>query len=128
MILRYRLNEPGLVIRYGGTEVVDLKQVDWVEIADAEGRNVKMAADRTTHLPVRSVITTRDPEGVRTEVTTVYSNYRPVNGIQMAFQVSRFRNGQQVSQAFYSACKYNTNLPADLFSRVSLDRHFAGRK
>jgi len=127
-ILRYRLNEPGIVLRYGGTEVVDLKQVDWVEIADREGRSVRIATDRATHLPVRFVVSTRNSEGARTEAMTVYSNYYSISGVQTAFQVSRFRNGQQVSQIFYSACKYNTNLSADLFSRVSLDRHFAEGK
>jgi len=125
-ILRYRLNEPGLVLRYGGSEVVDLKQVDWVEVSDREGRTVRIAMDRSTHLPFRFVVSARDAQGARTEAITVYSNYRPISGIQTAFQVSRFRNGQQVSQIFYSACKYNANLPDDLFSRVSLDKHFAG--
>ena len=125
-ILRYRLNEPGLVLRYGGSEVVDLKQVDWVEVGDREGRSVRIAMDRATHLPFRFVVSARDAQGARTEAITVYSNYRPISGIQTAFQVSRFRNGQQVSQIFYSACKYNANLPDDLFSRVSLDKHFAG--
>jgi outer membrane lipoprotein-sorting protein len=123
-ILRYRLNEPGLVLRYGGSEVVDLKHVDWVEVSDKDGRNVRIAVDRTSHFPVRFVVTTRDNEGARTETATVYSNYRPVNGVQTAFQVSRFRNGQQISQVFYTACKYNTGLADDLFSRVSLDKHF----
>ncbi|HEY4580813.1 MAG TPA: hypothetical protein VIG89_07220 [Candidatus Acidoferrales bacterium] len=125
-ILRYRLNEPGLVLHYGGSEVVDLKQVDWVEVSDREGRSVRIAMDRATHLPFRFVVSARDAQGARTEAITVYSNYRPISGIQTAFQVSRFRNGQQVSQIFYSACKYNANLPDDLFSRVSLDKHFAG--
>jgi outer membrane lipoprotein-sorting protein len=129
-ILRYRLNEPGLVLRYGGSEVVDLKQVDWVEVGDKEGRNVRIAVDRSSHFPVRFVVTTRDSEGARGETATVYSNYRPVNGIQMAFQVSRFRNGQQISQVFYNACKYNTGLADDLFTRTSLDKHFgsSGKK
>jgi outer membrane lipoprotein-sorting protein len=126
-ILRYRLNEPGLVLRYGGTEVVDLKQVDWVEVADSAGRNVRIAVDRSSHFPVRFVVSARDSDGARTEAVTVYSNYRPISGIQTAFQVSRFRNGLQVSQVFYSACKYNTSLPDDLFSRVSLDKHFTGK-
>ncbi len=126
-ILRYRLNEPGLVLRYGGSEMVDLKQVDWVEVADREGRSVRIALDRISHLPLRFVVGARDSDGVRTEAVTVYSNYRPISNIQTAFQVSRFRNGQQVSQVFYTACKYNTSISDDLFSRVSLDKHFADR-
>jgi len=127
-ILRYRLNEPGLVLRYAGSEVVDLKPVDWVEVADREGRSVRIAVDRAALLPFRFVVSARNAEGLRTEAMTVYSNYRPISGIQTAFQVSRFRNGQQVFQFFYSECKYNTNLPDELFSRVSLDKHFAGKK
>jgi outer membrane lipoprotein-sorting protein len=127
-ILRYRLNEPGLVLRYDGTEVVDLKQVDWAEVGDQDGRDVRIAVDRASHFPVRFVVNSRDNEGARTEMATVYSNYHPVDGIQTAFQVSRFRNGQQISQVFYSACKYNTGLADDLFSRVSLDKHFKGKK
>lgn len=127
-ILRYRLNEPGLVLRYGRTEVVDLKQVDWVEVGDKEGRDVRIAVDRASHLPVRFIVNSRDNEGVRTEMMTVYSSYHLIGGIQTAFQTSRFRNGVQVSQVFYSSCKYNTGLSDDLFSRVSLDKHFNGKK
>lgn len=127
-ILRYRLSEPGLVLRYGGSEVVDLKQVDWVEVGDSQGRDVRIAVDRSSHFPLRFAVNSRESDGARTEMLTVYSNYRPVNGIQTAFQVSRFRNGQQVTQVFYNACKYNTGLSDDLFSRVSLDKHFAGKK
>jgi outer membrane lipoprotein-sorting protein len=127
-ILRYRLSEPGLALRYSGTEVVDLKQVDWVEVGDKEGRDVRIAVDRASHFPVRFAVDSRDSTGARVETVTVYSNYHPVDGIQTAFQVSRFRNGLQISQVFYSACKYNTGLADDLFSRVSLDKHFARKK
>jgi hypothetical protein len=127
-ILRYRLDEPGLALRYGGTQVVDLKQVDWVEVDDKEGRDVRIAIDRSSHLPVRFVVNSRDKEGAPTEMLTVYSNYHLVDGVQTAFQVSRFRNGVQVSQIFYSECKYNTGLADDLFSRASLDKHFKGKK
>jgi len=127
-ILRYRLNEPGLILRYDGTEVVDLKQVDWVEAGDKGGGDVRIAIDRASHLPVRFVVQSRDTEGAPSEMLTVYSNYHAVDGIQTAFQISRFRNGVQVSQVFYLTCQYNTGLSDDLFSRVSLDRHFKRKK
>jgi hypothetical protein len=126
-ILRYRLHELGITLRYDGSEVVDLKQADWVEISDKEGRNVRIAIARSSHFPVRFVVNGRDSDGGPTQTTTVYSSYHPVDGVQTAFQVSRFRNGQQISQVFYASCKYNTNLDDDLFTRVSLDKHF-GKK
>ncbi|MGH9702021.1 MAG: hypothetical protein ACRD4K_01495, partial [Candidatus Acidiferrales bacterium] len=36
MILRFRIKEPGMNFRYGGPDVVDLKQADWVELSDSD--------------------------------------------------------------------------------------------
>jgi hypothetical protein len=102
---------------------VDLKQVDWVEIADGEAHNIRVAIDRSSHLPTRSVVVGRDPAtGGPTETRTTFSNYRLIDGMQTALQVSRFLNGTPVTQVFYSACRHNTNLSSELFSRASLDR------
>jgi len=126
MVLRFRLNEDGIILRYGGTDVVDLKQVDWAEVADRAGHSVRIAIDRKTHLPVRSVVVTRDPEtGNRIEMETRYSNYQPMGGVQTPLQVVRLRNGLQVYQAFFDSCRYNENLPADYFTRASLDAYYA---
>jgi len=126
MVLRFRLNEDGIILRYGGTDVVDLKQVDWAEVADRAGHSVRIAIDRKTHLPVRSVVATRDPEtGNRIETETRFSNYQPIGGVQTPLQVVRMRNGVQVYQAFFDSCRYNQNLPADYFTRASLDAYYA---
>jgi hypothetical protein len=122
MILRTRLDEPGLTLRYAGTEVVDLKQVDWVEISDSEGHLVRVPIDRSTHLPVRSVVISRDPDtGARSEDTTTYTRYRRIDGIQTALRTARLINGQLVSQAFYDRCRYNRGLSPELFTRAGLD-------
>ena len=126
MVLRFRLKEDGIILRYGGTDVVDLKQVDWVEVADRAGHSVRIAIDRRMHLPVRSVVMTRDPDtGDRIETETRYSNYQVINGVRTPLQVVRMRNGLQVYQAFLDSCQYNENLPADYFTRASLDARYA---
>ena len=33
-ILRHRMHEPDMILRYSGEDIVDLKQVDWVELID----------------------------------------------------------------------------------------------
>lgn len=125
-LLRFRLKEEGMIFRYGGSDVVDLKQVEWVEIVDRDRRTFRLALDRSTHLPVHTVITTRNPTTrERTEETTYYSNYHPEQGVQTPFQVTRERNGLKVYQVFYSACQYNTGLPDELFTRASLERRWA---
>jgi len=61
-LLRLRLKEPGLAIRFGGNDTVDLKQVDWVEITDSQERKFRLAVDRSTHFLVRSAVITKDEE------------------------------------------------------------------
>jgi hypothetical protein len=123
-VLRNRLNDSGLFFRYGGTDVVDLKEADWVEIGD-QGRTLRIAVGRNDHLPLRSVLMTRDPKtGEKTERSTYYTTYHPIDGIQTAFRESRFLNGRQVYQVFWETCAYNVDLPANLFTRASLDERF----
>lgn len=123
-VLRNRLNESGLFFRYGGRDVVDLKEADWVEIGD-QGRTLRIAVGRNDHLPIRSVLTARDPKtGEKTERSTYYTTYHPIDGIQTAFRESRFLNGRQVYQVFWESCAYNVDLPANFFTRASLDERF----
>jgi len=123
-VLRNRLNESGLFFRYGGRDVVDLKEADWVEIGD-QGRTLRIAVGRNDHLPIRSVLLARDPKtGEKTERSAYYTTYHPIDGIQTPFRESRFLNGRQVYQVFWESCAYNVDLPANFFTRASLDERF----
>jgi hypothetical protein len=125
-ILRSRMNDSSLGFRYSGADVVDLKQADWVEIADHEGHTIRIAFDRKTGLPIRTVVSQREAEtGDRIQRSTYYNSYHLIDGIQTPFQVSRFRNDQQTYQVFYEGCQYNAELAPELFTRASLDSYFA---
>jgi hypothetical protein len=124
-VLRNRMNDRSLFFRYGGSDVVDLKEADWVEIGD-QGRTLRIAVGRSDHLPIRSVLFGRDPKtGEKTEQSTYYTNYHPLDGIQTPFRESRFLNGRQVYQVFWESCSYNVDLPADFFTRASLEQRFS---
>jgi hypothetical protein len=128
-ILRYRLNDDSLIFRYGGTEVVDLKQVDWVEIADHEGHTMRIAIDRASHLPTRSVMSKRDSEtGARTEQSTLFSSFHLVDGVQTAYRVSHLLNGRQVNETFYDRCTYNSGIAPETFTRSGLEAQFKKSK
>jgi hypothetical protein len=123
-ILRNRLNDRSLFFRYGGSDVVDLKQADWAEIGD-QGHTLRIAVGRSDHLPLRSVLQQRDPKtGENTERSTFYTSYHLIGGIQTPFRESRFLNGRQVYQVFWESCAYNVDLPANFFARESLEQHF----
>jgi hypothetical protein len=125
-ILRHRIHEPDMVFRYGGADVVDLHESEWVELVDSENRTIRIAIADSSHLPIRMVVDTRNANTrMRTEEIEYFSNYHPVQGIQTALQITRDRNGIKVFQAFLDKCEYNTNLSDSLFTKESLDERWA---
>jgi len=129
LLFRTRLNEPDLVLRYTGQDVVDLKLVDWVEISDADRFTTRIAFEQSTHLPVRAIFLYRDAEtNDRVEDHDYFSNYRPVQGIMTAFQIGHEHNGYKVSQMFFEEVKYNTGLDDSMFTREALDHLSKGSK
>ena len=120
-LLRFRLKEPGLSIRFGGNDTVDLRQVDWVEINDSEGRKYRLAVNRSTHLLDRVVVSTEDTENQQVnDDTTIYSNYQLKDSAWTPMQFSREHNGRRTAQFFLDSCRYNPGFPQDLFSKDSL--------
>ena len=122
-LLRLRLNEEGMSVRFGGSDTVDLKQVDWVELTDREQRTFRLAVDRSTHLLVRGVVITKNEETQEIdEDVAIYTNYQLRDSVWVPLQVSRERNGRRTSQYFYDTCKFNPSFPDSLFSKDSLKK------
>jgi len=122
-LLRLRLNEPGIAIRFGGNDTVDLKQVDWVEITDSQEHKFRLAVDRSTHLLVRSVVITKDEENQQiNEDVSIYSKYQLKDSAWTPLQISREHNGRRSVQIFYDSCKYNPGFPDELFNKTSLSK------
>jgi hypothetical protein len=124
-LLRYRLKEEGMVYRYSGADLIDLKPVEWVELQDRDGRTYRIAVQRENHLMVRFTVITKDSaSGELMEEVTSYANYHPIDGVETPLQVARTRNGRRIFQAFYDSCTYNPNLSADFFTKAALERRF----
>jgi hypothetical protein len=124
-ILRHRIHEAGMIFRYGGLDVVDYKESDWVELVDSDNRTFRIAIARTDHLPVRKVVDTRNANTrMRNEEIEYYSNYHPINGIQTPYQITRERNGIKVYQVFFDKYEYNTSIPDSLFTKESLEERW----
>jgi len=84
---------------------------------------LRMAVEKFTRLPLRWVVATRDPETrARTEIVTSYTQFVSVDGVQTPLSVSRAQNGRQVSQIFFTGCKYNANISPQLFTPASLEQ------
>jgi hypothetical protein len=125
-ILRHRIHEPGMVFRYAGPDIVQLKQVDWVELTDADNRTIRIAFTESTHLPIQETVDTRDPKTqLAAHETDLFSDYHRVQGIETAFQLERDRNNMKIFQAFFAKCDYNSGLSDSLFTRQSLEDRWA---
>ncbi len=125
-LLRLRLKEPGMAIRFGGNDTVDLKQVDWVEITDSQERRFRLAVDRSTHLLIRSAVFTKDEETQQiNEDVSIYSNYQLKDSVWTPLQISREHNGRRSVQIFYETCKYNPGFSDELFDKSSLSKQGA---
>jgi hypothetical protein len=124
-ILRSRMNDPNMDISYGGPDIVELKQVDWVQLIDPQNRTIRIAFDRASHLPIQETIQSRDPRlHIETTEVEYYSSYYDAGGIQTPKQVERDRNNMKIFQVFFDKCEYNTGLPDSLFTKESLDEHW----
>lgn len=125
-MLRRRMNEPGMDVRYGGSDLIDLKEAEWIEFTDSDHRQMRLGIDKFTHLPLRWVVVIRDPETrVNSEIITSYTQYMALDGVKTPLSIELSRNDHKLSQTFLSACKYNSDLPPQLFTRASLEQHAA---
>jgi outer membrane lipoprotein-sorting protein len=125
-LLRLRLKEPGMTIRFGGTDIVDLKTVDWVEMVDSEQRNFRLAVDRSSHLLVRSIVTIQDETRQdRSVMTNIYTNFQLMEGAYTPLQITSDRDGHRINQVFFTFCKYNPGFPGDFFTKAALEKRFS---
>ncbi len=130
-MLRSRLNEKGLDLRYAGTDVIDLKEAEWIEFTDKDRGQFRLGLEKSTHLPLRWVVQSRDPKTQeRTETITSYSQFTPFDGVLAPVRIARAQDGRDLFQIYFDACKYNSNLSPDLFTRSALEQrsHQAGSK
>ena len=122
-MLRSRMNEEGVELRYAGTDLADLKEVEWIEFSDRDHRALRLAVEKSTHLPLRWVIEKRDPDTrVRTEIATSYTQFISVDGVLTPLSITRSQNDRRVSQTYLTGCKYNSNLSPELFTRAALEQ------
>jgi hypothetical protein len=126
VMLRSRINEDGVEFRDTGTDIVDLKEVEWIEFSDRDHRALRMAVEKSTHLPLRWVVEKRDPDTrERTEIATSYTQFISLDGVLTPLSITRTQNGRRVTQTYLSSCKYNSNISPQLFTRASLEQRSA---
>ncbi len=117
--LRRWLQEPGVMLFHEGLSLAERKQVEKVSLLNAHNQSVTLYLDTSTHLPVKTTYSFRDPKTRETiEEGEIFDNYRMVQGIQTAHNLLRTRNGEIVNQRFLKSVSYNNGMADSMFTAV----------
>jgi hypothetical protein len=116
-IIRVRLHEPGWIIESKGSDVIENRPVDIVDLTDANNVVTTVYFDQITKLPVRQVFFRRDPVTKdRNEEVTHFTKYRDADGVQWPFAIERDRNGEKIYEIFSNSVEVNDKkASSDLF-------------
>lgn len=115
-VIRKWLPASKTMILYDGTAMVERNLADQVSVLNADNDSVTISIDATTRLPVKVAYSWRDPvDREFDDESIVFSNYKPVQGVQTPYSTVRNLNGEMANQRFITAVTYNTNMPATLW-------------
>lgn len=120
------MKDPNTILIYEGQHMAERHLADQVTLISAQNESVTILLDSQTHLPLQRVFQWRDPtyHDKNTE-TEEYDTYRPVDGIQTPYTISRQKNGEMVRQFYVTDVKYNQNLPDDFWNPDAAAKHIA---
>lgn len=110
------LKRPDTLVTFEGSSMEDRHLVDKVSVLTAENDAVTLALDQETHLPRSRTFQWRDAvyKDLDTDVER-YDDWQPEQGIVTALTITRYHNGDMVSQRFLTKVQYGLQFPPDLF-------------
>ena len=112
-VMRFVVNHPRSSVISAGTEIVDLKRTDVLEVRDAEKNLLRIFIDRETHLPVKTQ-TRLTGESVLHE--DVLANWHRFDGVMTPLMVVRFKDGAKTMEIRTETVEYNSGLPDSFFA------------
>jgi len=110
------LKLPGTMVVFEGTTMVQRRVADKVTVISPTNDAITIELDANSHLPLARTFQYRNEKYKDFDTDREeYDGYQSVQGIQTAYTITRFRNGDMVNQKFYTDVKYNQNLSPELF-------------
>ena len=115
-VLREWLKEPNILLLDEGPSISEGHLGEKVTIVNAKNESVTLIVDQTTHLPLEKRFTTRDPRyRDRDEESTIYGNWKEIQGVNTPRMTVTKRNGETIAQQIILNITYNTHPPESLF-------------
>lgn len=118
------MKDPNTILVYEGEKMAERHLAEQVTLISAQNEAITILLDEQTHLPLQRVFQWRDPtyHDKNTE-TEEYDSYRPVDGIQTPYTITREKNGETVRQFYVTKVLYNQDLPDDFWNPDAAARH-----
>ncbi len=115
-VVRTWIHAPGVMIVAEGSTLVERHRADQVTILSADNDAVTLDLDAVTHLPLRSTFRWRNSQfNDSDEDAEEYDDYHPIQGLPTPMTITRYHNGEMVSQRYLTRIVYNQPLDASLF-------------
>jgi outer membrane lipoprotein-sorting protein len=111
-VLRFVLSHPQTTIQSLGSEIIDFKRADVVEIRDAQKNRIRFSIDRETRLPLKMQVRRSDESGLREEI---YANWHEFQGVKTPLLLIRSTDGVKMMEIRLETAAYNSGLSDSLF-------------
>ena len=112
-VMRFVVSTPQASVLSAGSEMVDFKRSDILEIRDAQKNLMRVFIDRETNLPLKTQ-TRLSGESIVHE--DIYANWHRFDGVMTPLMVVRFKDGVKTMEIRTESVSYNLGFPDSLFS------------
>ncbi|MFN8008133.1 MAG: hypothetical protein U0V70_14135 [Terriglobia bacterium] len=116
-VLRFRLKEPGMRIRYLGKSHVENREIEGVQLIDKDNDKIKIYVDTANNLPYKMEF--RAPGfGIfePTDDERIFYNYHVSQGVQIPYSTERYSNGFKASEFQVESVEVDLPLPDAFFT------------
>ena len=110
---RFVVNTPKTSLVNAGSELVEYKRTDVLEVRDTRKNLMRIYVDRQTHLPVKVQRRDADESTVKEEG---YANWHKFDGVMTPLTVISYKDGVKMMEIHADKVAYNTGLPDTLFA------------
>jgi len=115
-LVRSWIDAPGVMIIAEGTTMVERRIADKVTVLSAKNDAVTLELDAITHLPLRRTFQYRNQQFKDfDEDAEDYADYHTVQGLPTPMTITRYKNGDMVSQRFITKVTYNEPIDSSQF-------------
>ena len=112
-ILRFVIQTPKASILVTGSDIVDSKRADIIEIRDADKNLMRISIDRETHLPLK-MQTRLANEAILYEES--YANWHRFDAVMTPLMIVRHKDGVKTTEIRVEDAKYDAGFADSLFA------------